>query len=325
MESVADIYRHLKKHKAPTHILDAIATHRFTEDIYVQQLKELPPNSVDRIFADMRRVLLLEQVRKELKELVKTSPEQMRNDRCTRCGVVYYYDEANSEDVCPGCGVAIFRLENRFIDYNTRKNYNRNARHHYACREHFFQTLLDVTCTGSRNVPDNVMRFCKASLGYGSHVTFQKVFESLRSGGYSAHYPSIHFIAARLRGRAEIILTGPEMRKIRDNHLRYDRYIPDFLEENNLTNKTRRGKRRMYWPFRFIMAEMFKMIGRGDLVVFLRGIASKKREANYRLWWDRLDNVVKGFSNASTIPDEIPELITLTSSRRGSRRPRTRD
>lgn len=323
MTTVIQIYQHLKHHNFPQFILDAVAMHKFTDEMHQEKLDNLPPNSVDRIFAEMKRTLLVEQVRRELKELSKSQPEQVRNDRCMRCGTIFYYREETSEDVCPGCGTCVFRLENRFINYKSRDNYNCNARHHYAWREHFFQTLLDVTCTGSRNVPDKVMRFCRKTLGVGMHVTFSTVFETLKRGGYSAHYPSIHFIAACLRGRAEIILTSQEMRKVRSNYLRYDKHFATFLDDNNLSNKTQRGKRRMYWPFRFIMAEMFKLIGREDLTKFLRGIAGKKREAGYKKWWSELTKVVDGYSKPIPVQTQMPELIMLTSSKR-KHRPKAR-
>ncbi len=319
MTSLDDIRNHLRHHNMPRPILDLIDTHVFADEYHRAQLDQLSPTSVDRMFVEMKRALLLDQAKKELRELASSTTAVVAKDRCNRCDITYYYDLETSTNVCPQCGTSMFVLENNLIDFNSLSRYNRNNVHNYAHREHFFQTLCDVTCTGDRTIPDEVMRHCAATLGRGPHVTFADVFDTLQRAGYARYYSSKYYISACLRGSSEVNLTRRELEMVRGHYNRYDRQFSEFQRAYKLGKRTIRGKWRLYWPVRFIMAEMFKLIGRHDLVSRLRGVSSPRREKRYREHWAQLRAWVektapKPNSRGPSIP---PQLIRLTASKRG--------
>ena len=236
--------------------------------------------------------MLLDQAKKEVHALWQKSPEKVDSNRCGRCGVLFYYEQSTSSNVCPQCGHSVFVLENNLVSFHSISRYNRNPRHVYAKKEHFFQTLLDMTCRGRRKVDQGVVRYCAAVLGRGPHVTFDSVFGVLQSAGFQRSYCNKYEIAARLRGRPEIVLSSRETELVRGHYIRYDSCFYDFQVDHNIGNRTRSGRLRLFWPVRFIMAEMFKLIDRPDLVASVRGISGKKRFTTYKYYWDKLERVV---------------------------------
>lgn len=234
----------------------------------------------------MKRITLLEQVISEVKEL--WHKVKVDSTRCQKCKTLYFYEESTSSNTCRQCGFSFFVIENNLLSFHERGNYNRNGRHVYAKHEHFFQTLLDMTCTGKRNIPLEIVEYCKAILGRGNHITFQKVFKALQIGGYTRFYNIKYEISARLRGVPEIVLSMRETEKLRGQYRRYDACFHDFQVANRIGNRSQSGRLRLYWPVRFIMAEMFKLIDRPDLVKYVKKISGPKRLIRYKQFWDRL-------------------------------------
>ena len=248
--------------------------------------------SVDYVICEMQRIMLKDQVFAEVKEMWGVKKTQVDSSRCPKCKVLYFYELDTSSNTCKQCGHRIFVLEHEHISWHARKRYNRNAKHIYAKKEHFFQTLLDVTCTGKRHVPSHIVHYCKAVLGRGMHITFQDVFDTLQSAEYKDYYNIKYEISARLRGVPEIVLTARETERIRGQYHRYDECFYDFQVEKNIGKRSRSGRLRLFWPVRFIMVEMLKLIGRDDLIESVKPIAGPGRNKKYRRYWYQLEQFV---------------------------------
>lgn len=265
--------------------------------------------SVDYVILEMKRAVLFEQAVNETRDLSVIQPKQVDKNRCGRCMIQYYYDSSSSSNVCPQCGVTVFVLENGHQTYNARSRYNRAPKHYYATHEHFFQTLLDVTCTSKRRLPIEVLRYCRCVLGRNPSITYEDTFEALQAGGYKQYYMLKYEIAAQLRGRPEIVLSIRETEQVRGHYRRYDRCFNDFQRHHKIGTRTISNRTRLYWPVRFIMAEIFKLIGRMDLLPYLRVIAGPKRMLLYVLYWDKLTVWV---NRRTPLPERPSYRPTLT-------------
>jgi len=302
---------------------DMVHNHIATDSDHVKAMTTVPIGSVDYVFLEMKRCMLVDQCKQEIIEMRKTNTVETNRSMCDRCKIYYFHDRENGTHVCPQCGIS-FELYGEFqiCDFFTRKRYNTNPIHHYIPHEHFFQTLLDITCTSRRRVPQHVMNFCRCVLGRGDAITNQNVFETLQSGGYNKYYASKYEIAARLRGKPEIYLTRRETEIVRMHYRRYARHMQQFQIEENLGNVSRRGKRRVYWPVRFIMAEMFKLIGRKDLVKHLRGISERSKAKKYDMYWKKLSTRVDAAEPVSRDvfkPDTMFPIATPTQTKKRKR------
>jgi len=213
---------------------------------------------------------------------------QCEFDRCPDCDVLLYYEVSSATRTCVQCGRSKSVLVPSIQSFHERGNYNRNRRHIYQKKEHFFQTLLDMTCTGRRKASPSSVAFCRALLGRGRHITHKMVFKALQDGGYKGAYNSKYEIAARLRGRPEIVLTTRETEMLRGHYNRYDTCFHEFQVKHNIGNKTQSGRLRLFWPVRFIMSEMLKLVGREDLIVHVKCISSTKRRRLYARYWQGL-------------------------------------
>ena len=251
-------------------------------------MKHLPRGCVEYVLLEMKRELLLEQATRESEELYGKKNKDVDVNRCSRCNILYYYDAVISSNICPRCGLTVFVIENDHREFSSRSRYNRPPKHKYKKQEHFFQTLLDVTCTGRRKVSLSVVNFCRCILGRGEHINFDDVYKVLQYGGYTAYYSWKYEIAAKLRGRPEIVLSSREHEKVRGEYMRYDRCFHDFQKHYKIGNKTTSGGYRLFWPVRFVMAKIFQQIDRSDLVVSLRIISGPKRLIEYEKYWGLL-------------------------------------
>lgn len=278
--------------RASCAVRELVSAHLFTDQGIEQEIRETVPGTVNHALLEMKRALLAEQVIKEAKDLWGKKPEKVDSNRCGRCGVLFYYEQSTSSNICPQCGHVVFVLENQLVSFHSTSRYNRNPIHIYAKHEHFFQTLVDMTCMGRRKVDNRVVVYCAAVLGRGLHVTFDKVFDVLQAGGFQRSYCNKYEIAARLRGRPEIVLSSRETELVRCHYIRYDRCFYEFQVAHKIGNRTRSGRLRLFWPVRFIIAEMFKLIDRHDLVASVRKIAGKKRLTKYIRYWNELRKVV---------------------------------
>lgn len=289
MDSLADILQFLISNKYAGCYTDMVQNHIIKDVDLVREMTQLHPSSVDHMFNDMKRQLLITQCKNEIKSMRQTNTVTTDRSLCSRCNIFYFYDPYAGANVCPQCGITIqaFGTDETY-NVTNKSRFNINPVHHYVPSEHFYQTLLDITCTSRRKVPKHVMTFCQCVLGQGEHVTNEKVFNVLQIGGYSRYYASKYEIAARLRGTPEIILSGRETELVRMHYKRYARHMNTFQREHNLGTTSKQGKRRVFWPVRFIVSEMFKLIDRTDLIRHLRGVASKSRAAAYRKYWDLL-------------------------------------
>jgi len=294
---------------ASTTIQSIVATHLFTDEGIEEEMNNEPVGSVAYVVCNMKRLMLLEQVIAEVKELWHKDETKIDSTRCQRCKTLYFYEESTSSNTCKQCGLSVFVIENNLVSFHARSRYNRNARHVYAKHEHFFQTLLDMTCTGKRKVSLEIVQYCKAMLGRGKHITFQMVFKTLQIAGYTAFYNIKYEIAARLRGEPEIVLSMRETEMLRGHYRRYDACFHDFQVANRIGNRSQSGRLRLYWPVRFIMVEMFRLIGRGDLVHCVKEISGPKRLANYKFYWTQLRRFVnhrKPISRDAYTPVLVP-------------------
>ena len=269
-------------------LLDIVSNHIFTDDGFTEEMDCLEHGSIDYVFLEMKREMLLEQAIRETKALVGKTSKQVNMNWCSRCNVQNYYEASTSSNICPQCGLTVFQIENEHLEYSARSRYNRPPKHKYQKKEHFFQTLLDVTCTGRRKISLDIVRYCRCVLGRGKHINFDDVYQALQSGGYTAYYSWKYAIAAQLRGQPEIVLSPREHERVRGEYVRYDRCFHDFQKKHKLANKTLSGGYRLFWPVRFVMAQIFNQIGRADLVISLRKIAGPKRLIKYTKYWDLL-------------------------------------
>lgn len=273
-------------------LIDIVANHLFTDDGFVYEQHKVHRGSVEYAFLEMKRELLLKQATDDVRNFRGVDRSKIDVNRCSYCHVQYYFDARTSENVCPQCGITVFVLETEHREFNSRSRYNRPGKHKYRKREHFFQTLLDVTCTGRRNIAFPIVNYCRCVLGRGSHITFLDVYRALQEGGYRAFYPLKYEIAAHLRGRPEITLSCREMERVRGEYIRYDRCFHDFQKHHKIGNRTMSGGLRLFWPVRYVMARIFELIDRGDLLVSLRKISGQARKVMYDKYWRKLERWV---------------------------------
>ena len=253
---------------------------------YKMDMVDHDPTSVEWTFLHMKRLMLTDTCKAELKRFKST--RTVGSDYCARCRVLFHYDMARSDKVCAQCGIAIQFIPDEAIGHSSRDRYNRPARHHYTTAEHFSQVVCDFTCTGNRTVPVDVMSYCRTALGNGPHVTSERVFYALRSNGYRAYYHYKYEIAARLRGRPEFDISSAEVRQLRHAYKRYGKEFLEFQRVHGIGKVSSRGKLRVFWPMRYILARMCEEIGRSDLKQFIRGIAGPKRLVEYDKYWAKL-------------------------------------
>jgi hypothetical protein len=265
------------------------------EDIVSDRLRT-ETGSVEYAMLEMKHILFVEQSMKDIRERIAEFRENKparKENTCDECGACQIYDADSSSMVCPRCGVSVFRIYNEIGDSTYYSNYNRNPKHHYRPREHFCQTLLDMTCTSRRKIPLVIVRYCRTMLGRGPSISSADVFSVLQSGGYKTHYASKYEIAAMLRGAPEIVLTPRETEIIRGHYNRYDRCFGDFQRLHGIGKRTIARRTRIYWPVRYVMGKMFLLVGRDDLMKFIRPIVNKMRLALYEKWWPQLDVYVE--------------------------------
>jgi len=262
--------------------------HIFTDEGLVSEQLQTSEGQIEYTLIAMKRRMLFEQCQAEVKEISLSANPKVDSSRCPTCHSLFFYEADTSTNTCRQCGLSVFVIEHATQSWHERGNYNTNPKHYYAKKEHFQQTLLDMTCTGNRRVPVSVVTFCKAMLGRGDHITYKQVFVALQAGGYSRFYNSRYEVAARLRGRPEIILSPREIDKVRGNYHRYDVCFYDFQVEHSIGNRSRSRRLRLYWPVRFIMVEMFKLIDRHDLIKHVKGVAGRKRLKLYKQYWEKL-------------------------------------
>lgn len=194
--------------------------------------------------------------------------------------------------MCTSCGIAIHVVADETKDFSNRDRYNKPGRHHYSTSEHYSQVVSDFTGTSSRDVPVEVMNYCRTALGRGPHVTSSGVYEILRTNGYRAYYQYKYEIASRLRGQPEFHVTSGEVRDLRAAYKRYANEFLPYQQRHNIGKISARGRRRLFWPLRFILARMCEEIGRPDLIQYIRGVASKQRLATYDHHWQALKQYV---------------------------------
>lgn len=248
--------------------------------------------SVVYVMGEMKRMVLFAQTLAEVKEMWHKASNKVDSSRCQRCKTLYFYEQCTSSNTCRQCGHSVYVIENDLVSFHSISRYNRNAKHIYAKHEHFFQTLLDMTCMSRRKVSFEAVNYCKAVLGRGRHITFEMVFKTLQNGGYKRYYNLRYEISARLRGGPEIVLSTRETEKLRGHYRRYDSCFYEFQVAHRIGNRSQSGRLRLYWPVRFIMAEMFLLIDRRDLVECVKPISGRQRFLRYGEYWTRLRQFV---------------------------------
>ena len=278
-------------------------------------LADTDVRSMEWLFAQMKMATNLETCKADLKK--NRGKTRLGADYCQRCGVLFHYDYQTSDRVCYKCGIAIHFVMDEQPNRVNIKRYNRAPRHHYTTAEHYSQVVCDFTCTGNRNVPVDVMAYCRTALGRGITVTSERVFQTLKSNGYRGYYHYKYEIANRLRGKPEFDITTQEVRDLRDTYKRYGNQFLPFQRSRNIGRISSRGKLRVFWPMRYILARMCEEIGRGDLTRFIRGIAGKKRLQEYDEQWTALKEWVD-HTNPKPLHQYVPDIRPI------SRMPRTR-
>lgn len=119
-------------------------------------------------------------------------------------------------------------------------------------------------------------------------MTSAKVFRVLQTYRHRAYYLHKYEITNRLRGTPEYDLPAHDVDMIKKTYKRYNRHMHDYQEEHDLGSKNSRGRRRVFWPTRFMFVKILIIIGREDLVGFLRGVRGQKREQEYEKHWAQL-------------------------------------
>lgn len=274
----------------------------------------IQPGTVDWCIMEMKRLLLVTQCKKDLVEFFnRPTPD---SEYCQWCNVLFHYDSRSSDRICKQCGVSRHYVSDENYTFNERNNYNQNPVHRYTPAEHFGQTICDFCGIGQRTVPSAVMDYCRVALGRGTHVTSEKVFNVLRSNGYRAFYMHKYEIANRLRGVAEFSISSREIERMRDIYKVYHHEFMAFQQLHKIGSFSRRGKLRLYWPMRFILAKMCEQIGRGDLTVFIRKVSGKKRLEEYTRYWGMLQHEVESRHKISSgRPTSEIEIFPLKKTR----------
>ena len=240
------------------------------------------PGSTDWCLLEMKRLLLVNECKNRC--IKKKKEIKLNVTHCRICNILLHTDPIQGYRVCKQCGLTVSYSE-EVITTNEKQNYTWNrTRHHYSPKEHFAQTLCDFTNIGRRNVPKEIMVYCKMVLGTGLHITPHDVYNVLQSNGYRSYYQYKYEIAHRLRGQKQFEITRDEIQLIRDIYNRYSNEIIPFQRlKLNLISKR---KMRIFWPVRFILSEICKEIGRDDLVIYIKPINNKKRYENYLSKWN---------------------------------------
>lgn len=262
---------------------------------------------LDHAIADLRSVW---HVRDQVKAQKQIWASEMVH-RCKECNVECIVFAEDSCASCPQCGLSRQIVLEDTSGYRDMSCYNTNPRHTYAKKEHFFQTLLDISCMGRRHIPPDVFNYCQSVLGRGMHITYRDVFRALQIGGYSKYYCIKYNIAAGLRGRPEVDLTLRESEQIRGHYMRYDRHFHEFQLKYKLGKRGSSGRLRLYWPVRFIIIEMFKLIGRHDLVSCVKPVVGRDKANGYEHYWHLLKYYVEQRNPANVRPAHALQLTRL--------------
>lgn len=240
---------------------------------------------------EMKRIELVAECKKELVCFEPVNSVDLVH--CKQCNSPLHHNAKTDEMVCKSCGLAFNFINDTVWDYQDLKRYNCANIHRYTWYEHFAQSLNDFANVGDRNVPKDVMLYCKALLGNGLHITSQMVYKVLQSNGYTSYYQYKYEITNTLRGKREFVITRKEIEMMRNVYIRCTREFMPFQEIHSLGRKSSRGKPRLYWPMRFILARLVEEINREDLVKFIRPIACAKRLSRYKLYWYMLREIVE--------------------------------
>lgn len=208
------------------------------------------------------------------------------------CGGHMLHDFAQGYFVCPKCGNCIRAFCEEMFDYNLHSTYNKNAIHHYSAVEHFDQFVLNFTATGRRVIDHGVVSFCRNVCGAGDHVTTDVVMSALRLYGDTSQYIHLYDIVSRLRHTPLFRISYDEMDLLKRRFRCYHKHIYSFQRECKIGRLSRRGKLRIFWPFRFILARLCEEIGRADLVCFIGKVVDSTRYESYRRYWVQLQQQV---------------------------------
>jgi len=262
----------------------------------VYQQAKLEPSSVRHAMLEIQIYKLIQECRERVRlarRQCHTRPNGNGHMTCPMCNIQMIYREQTSEAICTRCGNCVSVLQDMTTSYGDMKQYNCNMVHRYCSYEHFAQCLCDFTGIGNRKIAKHIITYCKASLGTGDHVTSEKVFDVLSSIKETTYYPSKYTIANILRHTPEFVVTQDEVRRARDEYKRYDRWFTTYQHENKIGFRSKKGKLRILWPMRFIMARVFENIDRPDLVQYLRKVSDRKRLALYWEHWNRLSKTIE--------------------------------
>ena len=237
---------------------------------------------------EMKRIGLLNLCKDELKNNKPTR----NKDTC--CGILYKYNKATGDNYCSNCGFSkpIIKDDNDHFTFNDKKVYNQNCRHHYNFKEHFAQTLVDFANIGRRNVPEFVMDHFRKKIGRNKLITSMDIFKELQNKKWCRYYQYKYEIANRLRGKREINFSSKEIQILRDLFKRLNNEFIPYQELHDIGTKSKNGKRRLYWPQRFILKRLIKEIGRRDLIVYIRRIACNDRYKKYLSEWKKFNDYV---------------------------------
>lgn len=250
-------------------------------------------------FCQMDIVKLLMECKQRVCSLVqRENSDDAYTIKCPHCGCTdIRIDAVHCHSTCISCGVT-GNHEADVSTFNDKKAYNRSARHHYTALEHFSQTLCDFACIGMRTIPRHVFLFCLTVLGRGDTITSARVFATLQLNGYSAYYQHKYIICSMLRETPEFRLEGKEVSELRRLYRLLHMRIYEFQDRHKIGKRSKRGKLRVYWPMRFILARLCEIIGRRDLVVYIRGISGRGRLLAYTKYWAMLVREVdQGYDN----------------------------
>ena len=244
----------------------------------------------------MQRIKLTEECKEYITRMADTAavyPTMKGMELCPNCKSHISYNSQQGENVCRSCGFCFRMIYDHMATFHEAKQYNCNKIHHYATVEHFAQSLCDFSTIGRRKVPFHVMKLCKEKLGTGNQITSQRVFSLLSQYKLRGYYACKYEITNRLRDTPEFVISSEEIRRIRDEYRRYDRRFFSFQREHGIGTCSKRGKMRVYWPMRFILARIFEAIGRRDLVFYLRKISDPKRSKRYFYYWNILKEEIE--------------------------------
>lgn len=242
-------------------------------------------------------------------EIKRRSVRASENGETRRhCGKPMVQDVAHGHVVCVVCGICMtLRLEDGY-DHNTALTHNRGERHVYTTREHFNQVLLYFTATANRTIDEEAVEFCRVYCGRGPNVTSGHVFDALKAYGRTDLYHYRWEIASRLRGSAEARLSRRETSAMRGMFQRISRVMYAFQDEHDIGSRSRRGKRRCFWPMKFVLRSLLVIIGRSDLTHLVPRMASARRAARYGRYWDLLIERV-GISPAIERTPDTPVFL----------------